>query len=141
MKPRFLASALLINLFSILAHGQIYKWVDANGKTHFSDQAPAKGQNTSVNLPSINGMKDVDTSALPSSSRVVMYSTVWCGYCKRARGYFKKNSIPFSEKDIEKGARAEKEYKRLKGNGVPLIMVGKTKLQGFDQRKFEDVYY
>ena len=70
-----------------------------------------------------------------------MYSTQWCGYCRKAREYFKDNKIRYKEKDIEKSSRAKKEYDRLKGSGVPLIMVGKNKIQGFDLSKFEDAYY
>ncbi|WP_198147347.1 glutaredoxin family protein [Gilvimarinus polysaccharolyticus] len=34
-------------------------------------------------------------------TRVVMYAS-WCGYCKKARRYFRANNIPFTEYDIEK---------------------------------------
>ena len=37
--------ALLLGAASGPAHAQIYKWVDAAGKTHYSDQAPATGKN------------------------------------------------------------------------------------------------
>lgn len=32
---------------------------------------------------------------------VVMYSTVWCGYCKRLKVAMKASGIPFTEVDIE----------------------------------------
>lgn len=32
--------ALLLLAFAATAHAQVYKWVDANGKTQFSDQPP-----------------------------------------------------------------------------------------------------
>lgn len=32
---------------------------------------------------------------------LVMYSTVWCGYCKRLKTMMKSAGIPFTEVDIE----------------------------------------
>ena len=125
----------------LVASAQVYKWVDENGKTHFSDQPPAKNTANQVELPTINGMKQVEYTPSDTEKRVVMYSTQWCGYCRKAREYFKDKKIRYKEKDIEKSSRAKKEYDRLKGSGVPLIMVGKNKIQGFDLGKFEDAYY
>ena len=36
-----------------------------------------------------------------SGSGVVMYSTVWCGYCKRLKTAMKASGIAFTEVDIE----------------------------------------
>lgn len=34
---------LLLLIFSVAANGQVYKWVDANGKTQYTDQPPPSG--------------------------------------------------------------------------------------------------
>ncbi len=36
-----------------------------------------------------------------SESEVIMYSTVWCGYCKRLKVAMKAAGIAFTEVDIE----------------------------------------
>jgi uncharacterized protein DUF4124 len=36
--------SLALALAAPLAHGQTYKWVDANGKTHYSDAPPDSGK-------------------------------------------------------------------------------------------------
>jgi mycoredoxin len=36
-----------------------------------------------------------------SGSEVIMYSTVWCGYCKRLKTMLKSADIAFTEVDIE----------------------------------------
>jgi len=41
----------------IVASAQVYKWVDENGKTHFSDQPPTKRSIPKAKLPAINEMK------------------------------------------------------------------------------------
>ncbi len=65
-----------------------------------------------------------------------MYSTSWCGYCRRAREYFRAAGIPFSEHDIEASARARRAYNRL-GGGVPLLKVGGRTMNGFSVERFE----
>jgi len=68
---------------------------------------------------------------------VVMYTTSHCPYCKQAKSYFTKRGVPFREVDIEMSSSGEAEYKRLGGNGVPLIMVGGTKVEGFDEKELD----
>ena len=70
-----------------------------------------------------------------------MYSTAWCGYCKKARQYFTANKIAFSEYDIEKSKAAQRHYQKIGGSGsVPLIIVGKRKMQGFSVARFNKLY-
>jgi glutaredoxin len=68
--------------------------------------------------------------------QIVMYSTAWCGYCRKARLWFKDNGFPFVEKDIEKSQEAQREYQQASGGygGVPLIVVNGQSFRGFDQR-------
>jgi len=44
-----LVSAALLLSFSV--HAQIYKWVDENGQTHYSQQPPESGQAETVDVP------------------------------------------------------------------------------------------
>ncbi len=69
-----------------------------------------------------------------------MYSTAWCATCKRAKRYFEKNGIPYVEYDIETSAEGRSDYMRLGGRGVPIILVGDRRLNGFSPSAFEKVY-
>ncbi|MGI9290354.1 MAG: glutaredoxin domain-containing protein [Gammaproteobacteria bacterium] len=69
-----------------------------------------------------------------------MYSTEWCGVCKKARNYFTANDIPFKEYDVEKSTKGARDYKKLNARGVPVILVGKSRLNGFSSGKFENLY-
>lgn len=71
---------------------------------------------------------------------VTLYSTEWCGYCKAARSYFTRKQIPFVERDIEKDAAAHRQFQALGGGGVPLIVVDRVRISGFDQGQFKDTY-
>lgn len=74
------------------------------------------------------------------SRRVIMYATSWCGYCRKARNYFKANNIVFTEYDIEKDKRAKKQYDAMGGRGVPVILVGKQRMNGFSVSGFKRMY-
>ncbi len=79
------------------------------------------------------------------SNDVVVYSTSWCGYCRKAKAWLTKKGIPFTEKDIEKdsGAAAELAGKAaaagVQPNGVPVIDARGTLILGFDQARLEQV--
>ena len=63
---------------------------------------------------------------------VVMYSTAWCGVCKRARKYFQDAGISFVEHDVDEDAVAREEYLRLNPRrSVPTIKVGDEVIVGF----------
>lgn len=72
-----------------------------------------------------------------AKSRVVLYGTSWCGYCAKARAYFKQNKIDFVDLDIEKSPEALKAHTELGGGGVPLVLIGNRKIQGYDADAFQ----
>ncbi len=144
-------------LFVVLpAHGEIYKWTDEQGQVHFSDKAPEAGavesigdqltinsyQGTEVTTTDFLDQRDADRreKARLNRPRVVLYSAVWCGVCKRARQYFKTQQIPFREYDVETSARGKKDFARMKGRGVPIILVGKKRMNGFNAARFKQIY-
>lgn len=134
---------------ALLAQAEVYKWVDANGQTHFSDQPPAdETPAETLKLDTINSIPGVEVSEWPaatadsaaSTQRVVMYSTQWCGYCKKAAAFFRANGIPFTEYDVETSARGQKDYAALGGGGVPIILVGSKRMRGFSPAQFMQLY-
>lgn len=68
-------------------------------------------------------------------SRVVMFSTAWCGYCEQARRLLQSAGIDYREYDIEKSAEAFEQYQALGGRGVPLLVINGKLLRGFDKRQ------
>ncbi len=139
-------------LLSGTASGEIYKWVDEDGKTHFASSPPTYGEAEIVEPKAINTYSSPDKSEEPPTEtdtsnrrtqkrkKVVMYSAVWCGVCKTAKNYFRRNKIPFTEYDIETSSKGRRDYKKLNGNGVPLILVGKQRMSGFSTSRFKNMY-
>ncbi len=146
-----LSSLYLVTLLtSPVAYADLYKWVDDRGNIHYGDKPPEDAQleNISGNVSSFTSVNVeafvFDASIISKRSKtksVVMYSTSWCGYCKKAARHFRKNKIPFTEYDIEKSAKGARDYKRLKGRGVPVILIGDQRMNGFSARTFDRIYY
>jgi glutaredoxin len=71
---------------------------------------------------------------------VEIYTTSWCGYCKKAIHFLRTNNIPFNQYDIEKDPRAAKRMKALGGRGgVPFAIINEHKLYGFSENSYKRV--
>jgi len=66
---------------------------------------------------------------------VVMYSTSWCGYCKKARVLLNQHGIQYKDLDIEQSAEANAEMKSLGGYGVPVFLIQGEVIKGFNQNR------
>ena len=146
---RFTTPLLCLTLLVLAAHlsADIYKWTDPAGKVHFGDQPPAAEETPTleqVRLRPINSFQRVEVSDYTGPAaiqqRVVMYSTSWCGYCRKARDYFAANDIAYKEHDIEASAAARRAYDKLGGKGVPVILVGNKRMNGFSAPRFAALY-
>ncbi len=131
----------LLLIFTHNSYSAIYKWTDAQGNVHFGDKKPDTHEVDKLDL-NINTYSGVthETSPVDHGQKVVMYSTAWCGYCKKARRYFNKNNIAYTEYDIEKDAAARKRYRQLGATGVPVILVGSKRMNGFSVKGFQRIY-
>jgi glutaredoxin len=138
MRARFLLLAAIMAAISA-AQAQVYKWKDADGRVQFSDRPPANAAVEEVKIRSFAGAAEVsvsDTNAAPAA-RVMMLSAAWCGVCKTARAYLQRNGIPFDEFDVEKTDAGRNEYRRLNGRGVPILLIGRQRMDGFNAARLE----
>jgi len=134
---------ITIMLFSHEASSEIYKWVDDKGNIHFTDNPPKNTKTEEVTLK-INTYTSVEITPLVErlgrKDKVVMYTTSRCGYCKKAKAYFVKNKIPHVTYDVEKSSIGKRDYKALRGTSVPIILVGKKRMNGFTVSRFDSLY-
>ncbi len=64
------------------------------------------------------------TSAPKRQTGIIMYSTTWCGDCRRSKKVFAALDVPYTEIDIEQHPEAAEIVRRL-NNGmqrVPTIL-------------------
>lgn len=159
MKP--LLIILLLILVSSLANAEMYKWVAENGSVTFKDTPPPTSQKTkkvkvytendfdptppfqpeTTKRSSKKAIPTVTQAAVPKKERfngtVEIYLTDWCGYCKQALRYMDSKGIPYVAYNIEKDDAAKTRHKELGGRGVPLIIIGPNKMNGFSQSVME----
>ena len=142
-----LAGLLAIMLTAGSGQAEIYRWIDGEGKLQFGDRPPDAHSADKVELPPGNRyshreieLPKLEPSPTASGQRVVMYSARWCGVCKQARRYFRDHQVPFREYDVETSDKGRRDFSRLGGRGVPLILVGSQRMSGFSAGRFEQLY-
>ncbi len=61
---------------------------------------------------------------LPDAGSVLMFTTVWCGYCQRLKAQMMRGDIPFREVDIEHDEKAANFVENHNGGNqtVPTIV-------------------
>ena len=144
------------------AAADVYKWVDADGVVHFSDQPPeSSGTDRPVEIqpdappstyqptsrpeptsktPDDSGPRQPDPAPKPkvkAPPKVELYVTSWCKYCKLAQAFLRRNNIPFQVYDIEKDAEAGQRRKAIdKRSGVPLAVINGQVLLGFSEANY-----
>lgn len=118
------------------ASAEMYKWVDAAGKVHFSDQPPPPGAKP-VEIKA--GAGGSATTPLPyelaqaaRAHPVLLYTRPKCDACDQARTFLRERGIPFAEKTVSTAAE-EAKLKEVGGNGrLPFVTIGRTKSTGFE---------
>lgn len=71
-------------------------------------------------------------------SRVVLFSTSTCSWCRRAKRYFRENRVTFKEINVERDPDAARDIVRKTGQtGVPVIKIGNRWIVGFDKGRIE----
>ena len=136
----FLAAAFLCPVWQPAQAGKVYKWTDVDGRVHFSDKPVDAPNAEEVKIRSFSGAADVTLDGNDFGAREVkILTTTWCGVCKQAKTYLAGKGISFSEYDIETSDVGMQEFKRLGGKGVPIILVGKQRMDGFSASRLDQM--
>jgi glutaredoxin 3 len=65
-------------------------------------------------------------------TKVEMYSTMWCGYCARARALLNKKGVKFEDIDIDTSRRDEMITRAGGRTSVPQIFIDGVHVGGSD---------
>jgi len=69
-----------------------------------------------------------------ADKKVVIYSTPTCPYCKRAKEYFSRKGISYTDIDVAQDREKAKEMTQKSGQmSVPVIIIDDEIVVGFDQ--------
>jgi len=74
-------------------------------------------------------------------SKVTVYSTQFCQYCRMAKAFLDKQKIPYESIDVgEDRAAAEKMIELSGQRGVPVILVDDEVIVGFDSQRLNVLF-
>ena len=139
-----LIAAMALSMACAQALAQAYRWVDEEGKVHYTQNPPPPGAK-GVRVKNFrNGA--VGTVDLPFATQeaaknfpVTLYTMPACSPCDQARASLVKRSIPFREVSVTTQENAD-ELKKLTGtNDVPLLVVGSQFRAGFQENLYNDL--
>jgi glutaredoxin len=135
--PLRAALGLAAFLFAAAAAGQLYRWVDKDGKVHYTDTPPPLSAGKSAQLR--RGGNVTETSMLPYATQqatknapVTLYTADNCKEpCAGGRKLLQGRGIPFREIAIV-DEQTREDLKRVSGSEeVPVLTVGKSVTKGF----------
>lgn len=69
--------------------------------------------------------------------RITLYSAPGCPHCRQARDYLHLKGLRFLELDVQRNPRGRKEFARLGARGVPVLLIGEARVDGFDRRRID----
>ncbi|MBK7815267.1 MAG: glutaredoxin family protein [Rhodocyclaceae bacterium] len=132
--------AIVLLVAALAAHAQMtYRWIDKEGKVHYTDRPPAPGEAARVEQkrPTQLGADQTMSYALRQATAeypVMLYTQTDCGeVCKQARDHLARRGVPFSEKTVTT-ADDLKALRTLVGEGdliVPVVQVGGKSSRGY----------
>lgn len=136
-KSVLLLSLLLVSLN--VAAGQLYRWVDAEGKVHYTDEPPPASakQVQQKNLGAAGGTEE--QAALPYAVQVASKKfpvTLYiddCGEaCDQARSHLTKRGVPHATRHPRKNEADRATLQQLTGKmEVPVLVVGGNVSSGY----------
>lgn len=122
------------------AQTNVYRWVDRDGKVHFTDTPPPRDAVSASEK--VMGGGAVDEGQVPYATQVaarrhpvVLYTGDDCDdYCGRARDLLSRRGVPFSEKNAQRSPKDADALKALIGAlEVPVLLVGDNVVKGFNE--------
>lgn len=132
--------ACILSLFfcmQVAVAATMYRWVDAEGNVHYTDQPPpTTAQGVQKMRPA--GIVE-DTSQQPYAVQqaarkypVVLYVSDCGEVCDKAREHLKRRGVPYTAKNPQETDVAEALKKLIGGLQVPVLAVGSSVEKGYE---------
>jgi glutaredoxin-like YruB-family protein len=164
-KAIFVLSVLALTIG--ISSAEIYKWVDENGVTHYSDSPteiipqsvedeieeiqtpdptpadtpsqPDKFRHDTPGSDVLNSIHDTQNDDIAVDAPTVeIYETSWCVYCKKAKQFFRSKGIDFIAYNIEKDPQAARRMMAMtQQRGVPFVVINGQGISGYSVAAYE----
>jgi glutaredoxin len=139
VRPLFATLGLCAALGFSLAHAQVYRWTDQQGRVRYSDTPPpATAKDVQKKPfsedPMVTRLRATQELAVAKQRfPVKLYTSPSCReLCGGARLALNARSVPFEEVQVWDPESNEALQKASGGNEVPVVLVGETVVRGFD---------
>lgn len=73
-----------------------------------------------------------------TATNIAVYGTPTCQYCAKTRAFLSKHHIQFADFDVTKDDKARRDYASLDSKTVPVILVGRRRINGFNEAALKD---
>jgi glutaredoxin len=137
----------------------VYKSIGADGRVTYSDHPPAgarveKTLSTAAQPASVLSDKSPSyveqlkrlraaaptPAAAAAGAGTVFYGAAWCSYCTRAKAFLASRNVSYREVDIDTPEGLESFANAGGGKGIPLLIHGERRLQGFSPASYEALF-
>ena len=133
-----LCATALAASFALQAQTNVYRWVDKDGKVHFTDAPPPPDAKSATQK---RFGQAADEQPLPFSTQAAMKRNpvmLWvapnCEPCTQARQLLSNRGVPFSERDVQANVETQQAFKAVSGDlNVPVLDVGGNRIKGFEE--------
>jgi glutaredoxin len=141
-----------------------YQFVDASGSVRFVDRldkVPAELRERAGRIEMKDKEKSEPSRARKSPTRrsrrpfaasasmplpqrpeadVVVYTTKWCGWCRKTLAHLDRKRVDYVNKDIEDDPDAARELRRKTGStAIPVLEIDGELVRGFDTRRIDQL--
>jgi alkyl hydroperoxide reductase subunit F len=74
-------------------------------------------------------------------SKVTVYSTQYCQYCRMAKAFLDNHGVPYESIDVGSDSKSAEKMIELSGQkGVPVIIVDEEVIVGFDSQRLNELF-
>ena len=135
---RALAFAAAASSLVAGAQSTLYRWVDKDGKVHFTDTPPP---GDAKNATQKRFGQAADEQPMPFATQTAMKRNpvmLWvapnCEPCTQGRTLLSTRGVPFSERDVQANVETQQAFKAVSGDlNVPVLEVGGNRIKGFEE--------
>jgi glutaredoxin len=137
----------MLVFFQAAQAGELYRWVDKEGKVHYGDTPVEDAEKLKFGTPDTDiAASGVDDTTIPYEARlarehfpVTLYSSEQCGeVCKQARDFLKKRKVPFADTVLKTKEEFDAFKQKSGSDNVPVLSVGRNWLKGFSASQWAE---
>ena len=135
---------ILLGGFAFAASAQLYRWTDEKGGVHITDTPPpASAKSVQKKAVRASGapaspQQSYELSQAMKDFPITLYTAANCtDPCSQARQALNRRGVPFKEIMVGDPRTMEELRQFASGNDVPVLVVGRSVHEGFQQEAFD----